>query len=85
MSQSFADSGIPPLQLNTRPSLNQRLDEMGPRYRAIFGRLTRVLAMIEHAASKKPQCVTSAQFEVAIDSLVSSTAELKEAAKESAV
>jgi hypothetical protein len=64
-------------------NLNQRLDEMEPRYRAIFGRLTRVLAMIEHAASTKPPRMTPTQFEVAIDLLVSSTAELKEAAKES--
>jgi len=63
-------------------TLNQRLDEMGPRYRAIFGRLTRVLAMIEYAASQKPPRMTPKQFEVAIDELVSSTALLKEAAKE---
>jgi hypothetical protein len=64
-------------------SLNQRLDEMGPGYRAIFGRLTRVLAMIEHAASTKPPRMTPKQFEAAIDLLESSTAELKEAARES--
>jgi hypothetical protein len=62
-------------------SLNRRLDEMGPRYRAIFGKLTRVLAMIENAASKKPPNMTSRQFETAIDHLESSTAELKEAAR----
>ncbi len=64
-------------------SLNQRLDKMGPRYRAIFGRLTRALAIIESAASTKPPRMTPKQFELAIDCLASSTAELKEAAEES--
>jgi hypothetical protein len=63
--------------------LNQRLDEMGPRYRAIFGALTRVLAVIENAASKKPPRMTTAQFEMTIELLESSAAELREAAKES--
>jgi hypothetical protein len=63
--------------------LNQRLDEMGPRYRAIFGGLTRVLAVIENAASKNPPHMTPAQFEMTIELLESSTAELKAAAKES--
>jgi hypothetical protein len=63
-------------------TLNQRLDEMGPRYRAIFGRLTRALAMIEYAASEKPPRMTPAQFETAIELLESSAAELKEAAKD---
>jgi hypothetical protein len=64
-------------------TLNQRLDDMGPSYRTIFGRLTHVLAMIEYAASQKPPRMTPAQIETAIDDLESSTALLKEAAKES--
>ena len=84
------DAGIikAPLTEEDEPAstrLNQRLDEMGPRYRAIFGRLTCVLAIIDHAASNKPYCMTPLQFEGAIDNLVSSTAELEEAAKESAM
>ena len=62
-------------------TLNERLDEMGPRYRGIFGRLTRVLAVIENAASKKPPRMTSAQFEMTIELLESSATELTEAAK----
>ncbi len=64
-------------------TLNQRLDKMGPSYRAIFGRLTRALAIIESAASTKPPRMTPNQFEVAIDCLAASTAELKDAAKKS--
>jgi hypothetical protein len=51
-------------------TLNQRLDEMGASYRTIFGRLTRVLDMIEYAASQKPPRMTPEQFKVAIDALV---------------
>ena len=62
--------------------LNQRLDEMGPHYRAIFGRLTRVLAIIENASSKKPPGMTSGQFNTVIENLESSAAWLREAAKD---
>lgn len=61
-------------------SLNQRLDEMGPYYRAIFGRLTQVLAIVENAASKNPPRMTPAQFETTIENLESSAAWLREAA-----
>jgi hypothetical protein len=64
-------------------NLNQRLDEMGPHYRAIFGRLTRVLAIVEAAASQNPPRMTTGQFETAIENLESSAAWLREAAKQS--
>jgi hypothetical protein len=49
---SFFSKGPKPL------TFNQRLDQMGPRYRAVCGLLTRAFAIIEDAAGSDPQYVT---------------------------
>lgn len=62
-------------------TLNQRLDQMGPRYRAIAGRLHRALAIIEDAASSDPPEMSPARFELVFESVTQAAADLAEARK----
>jgi hypothetical protein len=60
-------------------TLNQRLDQMGPHYRAICGRLHRAVAMIEHAAGSNPPNMSLARLEAVIRMIVETGADLEEA------
>jgi hypothetical protein len=59
--------------------LNERLDEMGIHYRPIYGNLTRVLAIMEHASTLSPPHMTEAQFRSCTDCLITSMEHLSQA------
>jgi hypothetical protein len=61
--------------------LNERLDQMGPQYRAICGRLRRALAMIEDAAGSNPPDMSLARLEAVIRIIIETGADLEKAHK----
>jgi hypothetical protein len=63
-------------------TLNQRLDQMGPRYRAVCGRLSRALAIIEDAAGSDPPHMSPTRLEAVIGMVAETATELAEAQKE---
>ncbi len=63
-------------------TLNQRLDQMGPQYREICGRLHRVVAVIEHAASSDPPVMSPANLDWVLEVIPAVAALLAEARKE---
>jgi hypothetical protein len=62
-------------------TFNQRLDQMGPRYRAVCGLLTRALAIIEDAAGSDPPDM-SPRLQAVLEMVNEAAAELAEARKE---
>jgi hypothetical protein len=54
-------------------TLNQRLDQMGPRYRAVYGKLYRVLAILEDASRSEPPYLEPSRLE-SIRGMVAQTA-----------
>ena len=65
-------------------TLNQRLDQIGPRYRAICGGLARALAIIEDAAGSDPPEMSPARLQAVLEMVTEAAAELAEARKETA-
>jgi hypothetical protein len=63
-------------------TMNQRLDHMGPRYRAIAGLLHRALAIIEDAAISDPPSMSLTRLELVLEQVTAAAAELAEARKE---
>ncbi len=63
-------------------TLNQRLDQMGPQYREICGRLHRVVDVIEHAASSDPPVMSPANLDFVLERITAVAALLAEARKE---
>jgi hypothetical protein len=63
-------------------TLNQRLDQMGPRYRAVSGSLYRALAIIENAAASDPPSMSPTQLELVLRLVTESAAELAATRKE---
>jgi hypothetical protein len=74
----FFNKGQKPL------TFNQRLDQMGPRYRAVCGQLTRVFAIIEDAASSDPPEMSPARLQAILEMVNQAATELAEAHKETA-
>src|SRR5262245_12831151 len=62
-------------------TFNERLDQMGPQYRAVCGRLTRALAIIEAAASSNPPNMSPTQLEFVVRLVAESGADLAEVQK----
>ena len=58
-------------------TFNQRLDQMGPHYRAASGNLSRALAIIEDAASSNPPYMSSDRLELVHKCVVEAAAELE--------
>lgn len=65
-------------------TFNQRLDQMGPRYRAVCGRLNRAFAIIEDAASSDPPDMSPARLQAVLEMINEAATELAEAQKETA-
>jgi hypothetical protein len=62
-------------------TLNQRLDQMGPHYRAVSGLLFRALAILEDAAGSNPPYMSPDRLELVHKCVAEAAAEL-EAQKE---
>jgi hypothetical protein len=62
-------------------TLNERLDQMGPQYRAICGRLHRALTMIENAAGSDPPNMSLTRLEAVIKLIIETGADLEKAHK----
>jgi hypothetical protein len=65
-------------------TFNQRLDQMGSRYRAVCGLLTRAFAIIEDAASSDPPHISAARLQAVLKMVNEAAAELAETRKETA-
>ncbi len=63
-------------------TFNQRLDQMGPRYRAVCGRLTRAFAIIEDAAGSDPPDMSPTRLQSVLEMVNEAATELAEARKE---
>jgi hypothetical protein len=74
----FFSKGSKPL------TFNQRLDQMGPRYRAVCGLLTRALAIIEDAASSDPPDMSHTRLQAVLEMVNEAATKLAEALKETA-
>lgn len=59
----------------------ERLDQMGSRYRPVWGSLHRVLAIIEDAASSDPPYMSPTRLEALLGMVTESAANLTEAQK----
>jgi hypothetical protein len=62
-------------------TLNERLDQLGPQYRAICGRLHRALLMIEAAARSDPPDMSLTRLEAVIKIIIETGADLEKAHK----
>ena len=60
-------------------TLNERLDQMGPQYRAICVRLNRALVMIEDAARSVPPNMSLTRLEAVIRIIIETGADLEKA------
>jgi hypothetical protein len=74
---------MPFFRKSPKLTFNQRLDHMGPRYRAVCGTITRALAIIEAAAMSDPPDMPPARLQVVLALVNEAAAELAEARKES--
>ena len=62
-------------------TLNQRLDQMGPQYRAICGGLHRAVTIIEDAAGSNPPSMSASRLETVIRIIINLAADLEQAQK----
>jgi hypothetical protein len=59
-------------------TINQRLDQIGPQYREVRGRLHRALAIIEDAAVSTPPHMSPERLQLILGLITESAAELAE-------